>query len=185
MARDAVDSGMGGTLTESHADGIDSPADGLLSAATAAGATAAAASSAERPAWPRRIARLPVCRLRHGGIALPVDLRLAGSFASRLVGLLGTRGLPPGGALWIRPCSSIHMLGMRHALEVLFLDAGSRVLELAQAAPGGWLRCRGAASVIEWEPGQAQRFGIGIGDRLDVSVEPGSDRAPQPSRKQT
>lgn len=46
----------------------------------------------------------------------------------RLVGLLGCRALPPGSGLLIAPCGSVHTIGMRFALDLVFMDAAGRVV---------------------------------------------------------
>jgi uncharacterized protein len=47
---------------------------------------------------------------------------------TRMVGLLGKRHMPEGGALILRPCSGIHMLGMRFAIDALYLDGRGQVV---------------------------------------------------------
>ena len=54
----------------------------------------------------------------------------ADSFLSRLRGLLGRDGLESGDGLVIEPCTSIHMWGMRFALDVVHLDKQGKVLRL-------------------------------------------------------
>lgn len=46
----------------------------------------------------------------------------------RAKGLLGTRWLPEGSGLLIKPCNSVHMLGMRYSLHIVYLDSEHRVL---------------------------------------------------------
>jgi EmrB/QacA subfamily drug resistance transporter len=73
--------------------------------------------------------------------------------ATRLARLLGLALLPrwrAGPGLLIPRCRSIHTFGMRFPLDLLFLDAEGRVLELRGAVPPGrFVRCRGAAAVLE------------------------------------
>lgn len=45
------------------------------------------------------------------------------TFTRRLAGLLGARSLGQNDALLLYPCSGIHTLGMRFAIDVLFLDS--------------------------------------------------------------
>lgn len=47
--------------------------------------------------------------------------RMAESFLSRFLGLMGKTSLSSSEALWIPRCSSIHMWWMRISLDVLFL----------------------------------------------------------------
>jgi len=62
---------------------------------------------------------------------------LAESFLSRLRGLLGRDGLEPGSGLVLEPCTSVHMWGMRFALDVVHLDKRGKVLRvLPNLKPG-------------------------------------------------
>ena len=56
--------------------------------------------------------------------------RVAGSFWSRLKGLLGTRSLDPGDGLLIERCSSIHSFFMRYSFDALFLKGDGRVVHV-------------------------------------------------------
>ncbi|MDO8331312.1 MAG: DUF192 domain-containing protein [Fluviicoccus sp.] len=51
------------------------------------------------------------------------------TFTRRLAGLLGARSLGRDEALLLYPCAGIHTLGMRFAIDVLFLDAGGLPLQ--------------------------------------------------------
>lgn len=47
-------------------------------------------------------------------------------------------------------CRSVHTFGMRHALDIAFIDHAGHVLVLHQAvAPGRVVTCRRAAAVLE------------------------------------
>jgi uncharacterized protein len=80
------------------------------------------------------------------GFAVPV----ATTWPSRLLGLAL---LPRGGAgagLLIPRCRSVHTFGMRFPLDLLFLDAEERVVEISRAVPPGRLiRCSRAMAVLE------------------------------------
>ena len=55
----------------------------------------------------------------------------------RMVGLLGRRALPSGHGLLIVPCGAVHTLGMRFALDLVFLDGAGHVLRcVAGVKPG-------------------------------------------------
>lgn len=47
---------------------------------------------------------------------------------ARMIGLLGKDALRKDEALVLRPCNSIHTFFMRFAIDVLFLDAGNKVV---------------------------------------------------------
>lgn len=84
----------------------------------------------------------------------------------RAVGLLGTRRLEPGRGLWITPCSSIHTMGMGYAIDVAFLDAEDRLLEMRHVRPWTFARVGGARSVIEAVPGSFDGLSPGVRLRL-------------------
>ena len=58
------------------------------------------------------------------------QIRVAGTSLSRLVGLLGKRGLEPGTGLLIIPSQAIHTVAMRFAIDVVFVDRDWRVIHL-------------------------------------------------------
>lgn len=62
------------------------------------------------------------------GTTLATDARIADSFASRLRGLLYSKQIVPGQGLLLKPCNSIHMIGMTYAIDALFLDEDFRVV---------------------------------------------------------
>ena len=96
-------------------------------------------------------------------------LKIADSFWSRLKGLLGTKELPIGEALLIRPCNNIHMFGMKYSIDVIFTDAANQVLKtVAHLAPGKIASCRGAAYVVEMPCGTLQNTGTEPGDLIEM-----------------
>lgn len=98
---------------------------------------------------------------------LASDLRIANTFWSRLKGLLGTNYLPEGKGLLITPCNSIHMFGMRYAIDVVFLDSAWRVLKvLHQFPPGKTAACPGSAQVLELPVGTLIQTRTTVGDQL-------------------
>lgn len=69
------------------------------------------------------------------GVILAAEITVAKSFAGRLRGLLGRKGLPAGEALIIKPCCQIHTFFMRFAIDVIFLDRQRRVLKVVENMP--------------------------------------------------
>jgi len=96
---------------------------------------------------PSRLERLP--RRRVGG---RVTVYVAASFRSRLLGLAGLREMPPGTALLIPRCSSVHTFGMRFPIHVLFLDAEFEVIDERRVVkPRRVVWHRGARAVVEFQ----------------------------------
>jgi uncharacterized membrane protein (UPF0127 family) len=81
---------------------------------------------------------------------------MADSFASRLRGWMGRASVRGDEALWLMPCAAVHTLGMRFAVDLVWLDRAGRVLRIDPGV-GPWrLRwCRGAHSVLELPRGGA------------------------------
>ena len=89
-------------------------------------------------------------------------LRVADTHWTRLRGLLGTRELPMGDGLWIRPCRQVHMFGMRYAIDVVFLDDACRIVGLAAELQPWHVSplVKAATSVLELPAGTIARTGL-------------------------
>lgn len=97
---------------------------------------------------------------------LGVDV--AGSMRKRLRGWLGRGNAPRERGLWIVPCDAVHTWAMRFPIDLVFIDAGGRILRIDSRVPPWRLRlCIGAYSVIELGAGEAQRLGLLRGDYLE------------------
>jgi uncharacterized membrane protein (UPF0127 family) len=80
---------------------------------------------------------------------------------ARMKGLLGRRSLAPDEGLLLRPAGSVHTAFMRLAIDVVFLDAESRVLRVAaNVRPWRMAAQRGAKAVLELPAGGAARRGL-------------------------
>jgi uncharacterized protein len=94
-------------------------------------------------------------------------LEVAGSRRARGRGLLGRDGIE--GALLLAPARSVHTVGMRFAIDVAHLDAEHRVLKVTTMAPNRvGLPVRRARAIIECEAGAFDRWGVRVGDRLEL-----------------
>ena len=95
-------------------------------------------------------------------------VELATTARQRARGLLGRSALASGSALWLAPTRSIHTVGMRFPIDVVYLDRDSRVVAIRErVAPwrvtwGGW-RARG---VLEFAAGEVARLAITRGQQL-------------------
>jgi uncharacterized membrane protein (UPF0127 family) len=96
---------------------------------------------------PRRLRRLFASELAE----LPgVDVRVAGDPLARLLGLAGLRALPPATGLLLPRTRSIHTLGMRFALDLVWLDGDGAVVRVDRGVRPWRLRsCRAAWQVVE------------------------------------
>lgn len=74
----------------------------------------------------------------------------ATSFGARLRGLALRREPPPGVALLIPRCRSVHTFGMRFALDLVWLDGERRVVRIDRAVPPRRVvSCGSARAVVE------------------------------------
>lgn len=110
-------------------------------------------------------AAVPICGSRQ---CIVRRIRVAESFVARLVGLLGRRELLREEGLLIKPGGSVHTLGMRFAIDVLFLDRRMSILKIASALRPGRVAVapRGTCCVLEIEAGRAASLGLCIGTQL-------------------
>jgi uncharacterized protein len=100
-----------------------------------------------------RLRRLP--RRHVGGLLVPV----ATGFRSRLLGLAGLSPASAGAGLLIPDCASVHTLGMRFHLDLVFLDRRGEPLAVRRAVPPARLvRCPGAEAVLEVPSSRGESF---------------------------
>lgn len=109
---------------------------------------------------------------RRNGAVLAERVERATSVRARLRGLLGRDSLPPGEALVIEPCTSIHTFFIRFPIDALFVARDGRVVRaLASLSP--WRATRvypAAALVIELPAGTLQRTGTVEGDAVALEA---------------
>jgi len=84
---------------------------------------------------------------------------VASTRRARRRGLAGLDALPHGHALLLRPCRSVHTVGMRFALDLLWLDAAGAIVRVDRSvAPRRLRSCRRARAVIECAAGEGERL---------------------------
>ena len=84
-------------------------------------------------------------------------------------GLLGRSSIE--GAFVIEPCRWIHTIGMKFAIDVAYLDAHGVVVKTIQMQRFRMgIPVWNARSVIEAEAGAFGRWGLRVGDEIEVRV---------------
>jgi len=96
-------------------------------------------------------------------------IEIAKSSAERNKGLLGRKGLEPGGGLWIVPTEAVHTFMMKFPIDLVFLDRKKRVTKVVPALKpyrmaGSWR----AYSVVELPAGVAEQTGTERGDQIET-----------------
>jgi len=103
--------------------------------------------------------------LRDGQVL--ASLEVADSFLARGRGLLGRSSFE--GAMLLRHTRGVHSVGLRFAVDVAFLDRDLVVLDTVRLRRY-WLalpRLR-TRSVLEAQAGAFERWGLKVGDRLEI-----------------
>jgi uncharacterized membrane protein (UPF0127 family) len=103
--------------------------------------------------------------MRDGDVLATVEI--ADTRRSRRLGLLGRDGID--GALVLRPCRTVHTIGMRFAIDVAFCDVGGTVLRTYSLRP--WRLTpvvRRASYAVEAHAGSFDRWRLRAGDCLEV-----------------
>src|SRR2546423_5736727 len=94
----------------------------------------------------------------------------AESFWSRFRGLLGRTGLEPGEGMVFEPCNSVHMIGMRFAIDVIHLDRSGQVVRIVPSlrpnrlGPLVWR----SHVVVELPAGTAHATDTHEGDQISI-----------------
>lgn len=120
---------------------------------------------------------------------LSFRVRVADSFLSRMIGLLGKRSLKPDGGVWIVPANSIHTVGMLFSFDLVMVDKDFRVVNVKEMVSPFRIvlpKLR-AESVLELPQHTIFRSRTAVGDQLvieryEVRNQPGfgPERVVQP-----
>lgn len=118
------------------------------------------------------------------GRCIARHVHMACSFRSRCIGLLRQTNMPEHGGLLLVPGGSIHTLGMRFTIDVVFLSRQMRVLGLVERVPP-WrvvIAPRGTARVLELAAGKVAATRLTAGTYLTVDSAP-ADPGERPTAK--
>lgn len=111
-------------------------------------------------------------RLTLNGTDFPVRILCAFSWSRRAVGLLLQRELPESEGLWLRPCASVHTIGMAYPIDVVFLSREGLVQKLVTALkPWRFSASASADSVLELRAGVACRLGVRVGGQFSPASQ--------------
>lgn len=96
------------------------------------------------------------------------EVIFARTFISRACGLLLRKKLNYGECLLITPCSSIHTIGMRYSIDVVFIDALGYITDIYYNVPPFRIRCssKSSCSAVEFLGGTLQDFKLNKNDLL-------------------
>jgi uncharacterized protein len=99
---------------------------------------------------------------------LAMNVAPADTHMARLKGLLGTLRLNSDQGIWVTPSQGVHTIGLRFAIDLVYLDASYRVIELIESFGTfriGPLRMK-CASVLELPTRTIYSSETQVGDEL-------------------
>jgi uncharacterized protein len=102
--------------------------------------------------------------LRDGDVVCALEVAESPAERGALRGRSGCEG-----ALHLQGARTVHSAGMRFAMDVAFLSTDKTVVRVTRLKP--WrlaLGGRAARSAVEAEAGSLERWGVRVGDRLEV-----------------
>ncbi|MFT6878199.1 MAG: uncharacterized membrane protein (UPF0127 family) [Granulosicoccus sp.] len=92
------------------------------------------------------------------------------SFYNRLRGIHGVPTLGPTEAIILRPCTSVHTLGCKEVLDVVFIDERGMILKICAVPPNRFAFAWKAVVVVEMACGTAARIRLGVGQKFGPST---------------
>lgn len=97
--------------------------------------------------------------------------RVADTFWNRFRGLLGRDKYCCGEALVIRPCTSVHTVGMKFAIDVLFVSAQNEIIHIIEDLPAYRFspRIKNSSYVVELPAGRVALCELKAGHTLIIN----------------
>ena len=102
------------------------------------------------------------------GTTVAERAEVARTSAKRSKGLLGRKGLDPGGGMWIVPCESVHTFFMQFPIDLIYLDKQLRVKKVRSSVKAWRISaCLTAHSILELPAGTIRDSRTQPNDTLD------------------
>lgn len=95
------------------------------------------------------------------------EVMFAANAFERMRGLLGRPKLQPNQAMLIKPCSSVHTVGMSYPLDLVFLSRDFKVKKIVTGlVPLRMAFCFGSNMVIEMHAGSLSKLNLQLESQL-------------------
>jgi uncharacterized membrane protein (UPF0127 family) len=113
---------------------------------------------------------VPLLRNSTTGEIVATRIDRLSTFLHRAVGLLARTTIRPDEGVWITSCRAIHTLGMRVAIDVIFVDRRGHVIRVVHNVKPNRiaLSCKGAQGVVELGGGALRENDVLPGDVLEL-----------------
>ena len=107
--------------------------------------------------------------VRVPGLRTRLRVRTTGRWHRQAQGLLRARELKGQCGQWIQSCRSVHTVGMRHAIDVIFLRADGVVAKVVPGLkPWRLAHCKDAHTALELRAGWARKLNLAPGVALEL-----------------
>jgi uncharacterized protein len=106
------------------------------------------------------------------GNLLDITVLKATTFMERAGGLLFRKKLTNKQALLIRPCNSIHTVGMRYPIDVVYLSVNGVILKIIKnMSPFKFSYCKNAKVVLELLSDSVDNLNLNVNDKIIITVD--------------
>ena len=106
-------------------------------------------------------------KLIHNNKQININVFTALNFKERTGGLLIRQPLQTHEALLIKPCNSIHTVGMKYSLDIVYLNKNGVILKLVKnVKPFRFSICLNAYAVLELLPNSIENYDFNITDTI-------------------
>jgi len=103
------------------------------------------------------------------GVCICSEVIVPNTFWQRAKGLLGRAQLAPEQAFVFYHCNSIHMIGMKFSIDVVYLDTDFRIVKVVPAVkPWSASLCYRARHTLELATGVINAHELKVGDLLYI-----------------
>lgn len=104
----------------------------------------------------------------NNGKVIAINTRYAQTVVTRMIGLLATSSFNAGDGLYISPCSSIHTVGMKYPIDVVFINEFNIINKVVMGLKPNriCLSLSGCCSVLELPQGVIKQCQLMPGDTL-------------------
>lgn len=97
------------------------------------------------------------------------DVRIPHTFYQKAKGLLGERELEVNSGMLFKNCNSIHMMGMKIPLDIVFLSKDNLIIKYVEhIKPWRITGCSKGLKTLELSSGAIKLYGLKIGMRLEI-----------------
>lgn len=113
--------------------------------------------------------KVKICNSSKNKLIL-AEAEVADTFFQRFRGLLGKKYLQPESGLIIAPCNSVHTIGMKFPIDVIFVDKENKICYIMRNMKKGKISpiISRAKMVIEFNAGMADRLQLEINDEIQL-----------------